>query len=236
VRVRPAGRSQDVHEIITVDRDGRSARVLAGPRALPFGDLAWSPDGGRLAYKAPYVDPADGIKVGLFVVPEAGGRPRFLLWAISLADPSWSPGGRLIAFAANEPGSPPLAPYRLFTISVAARRIVQVTHPLGDHVSDIAPRWSPDGRTIVFTRFRVDRPAVLAVRPNGHRATLLADDAQQPAWSPDGRQIVYVAHVVDLRRSLTLAVMKSDGAHLRALAALHRPEDGFDLSAQSWHG
>jgi Tol biopolymer transport system component len=91
----------------------------------------------------------------LFVVPEAGGKPRRLLappadprWAGD-QEPDWSPDGRRIAF--SRATVPLRGPEYRRTIVVAnadgsgLRRLTR----RGDCAS---PRWSPDGTRIAFVR------------------------------------------------------------------------------------
>ncbi len=54
------------------------------------------------------------------------------------------------------------------------------------------PRWSPDGRSIVFVR----AGAIVVVDVNGRREIVLADHPAgnaSPRWSPDGRSISFIS-------------------------------------------
>jgi Tol biopolymer transport system component len=72
---------------------------------------------------------------------------------------------------------------------------VQLTSP---PISPLLPRWSPDGRTILFFQFAqgADKPArIYQVSPEGGSPRpLLPDDQTQqldPNWSPDGTKIIF---------------------------------------------
>lgn len=72
---------------------------------------------------------------------------------------------------------------------------VQLTSP---PISPLLPRWSPDGKTILFFQFAqgVDKPArIYEVSPDGASPRLLLPDdhSQQldPNWSPDGTKIIF---------------------------------------------
>ena len=108
------------------------------------------------------------------------------------------------------------------------RDLVQITRG-----TDIQPKWSPDGRTIVFTRYRQNgRGDIYTMDANGHHLRELGSASGQLAvdWSPDGRKILFVrgAHVPGTlkKESSELWVMNADGT-ARARLAFNRP--GWDV-------
>ncbi|MEO8189006.1 MAG: S9 family peptidase [Acidobacteriota bacterium] len=63
---------------------------------------------------------------------------------------------------------------------------------------DTSPRWSPDSRTLAFTRAvaEKDRPQLFALPMSGgepRRLTDLPRGASNPVWSPDGRSIAFTS-------------------------------------------
>ena len=85
----------------------------------------------------------------------------------------------------------------------------------GDRGHDADPRWSPDGRAIVFASDRDGDWEIFRMAPDGGRVRKLTrDDAAdtQPTWSPDGRSVAFVS---DRRGSSELFTMRADGSRVR---------------------
>ena len=82
----------------------------------------------------------------------------------------------------------------LFTVDVATGEISQLTDT---RRSERQPRWSPDGRQILFTSgtvmTNIDVWVMNADGSNPRRLTEHPERDQGAAWSPDGRQIAFVS-------------------------------------------
>ena len=119
-----------------------------------------------------------------------------------VADPEISPGGDTVAFVrvvVNEKENR----YETAIYSVPSTG-AQPPRPLTAGIRDLSPRWSPDGRWIVFTR-SVDKdgqtqpPQLYLLRTDGGEARALTDlpkGAGNPVWSPDGKQIAFSSTTV----------------------------------------
>jgi dipeptidyl aminopeptidase/acylaminoacyl peptidase len=117
-----------------------------------------------------------------------------------VADPQISPDGSSVAYVlvtVNEKED--RYETSLWTVAVSGssepRRLT--TGP-----RDAAPRWSPDSRTLAFTRAAEDkaRPQIYLLPMAGGEPRKLTDlprGAGAPAWSPDGRRIAFSSGTTD---------------------------------------
>jgi eukaryotic-like serine/threonine-protein kinase len=121
------------------------------------------------------------------------------------------------------------------------------------------PRWSPDGKQIVFYNFSVGKPAKIYLVPTGDGSSpkqLLPDDPdpkQDPDWSPDGKKIAFggvptddnsAIHVVDLdshhvstlpgSKGLYSPRWSPDGRYIVAMPTDSLSLELFDLQTQKW--
>jgi Tol biopolymer transport system component len=86
------------------------------------------------------------------------------------------------------------SPSRLAVVGADGKALQKL--PRTKQVSDDDPDWSPDGRTIAFSRCPVqDGPCNVFAMPAGGAAAKrlgpAGDDRAQPAWSPNGKQVAY---------------------------------------------
>lgn len=94
--------------------------------------------------------------------------------------PSWSPGGRLIAYSSG------LAPARssLYTVALDGTQWHLLAHAAA------APAWSPDGQTIAYEStcgVRLVTPTGQDVTPSNSACGI--PFAGRPVWSPDGSML-----------------------------------------------
>jgi len=115
-------------------------------------DPNWSPDGKRLVFQRDrYTTPET---YAIFTVAIDGSDLRQVTpWALSAANPAWSPDGTLIAF--NTPAEQaPFVEQHIDVIHPDGTGLTQLTSgmsvsPDGTEASN-HPSWSPDGSQIVF--------------------------------------------------------------------------------------
>ncbi|GAA2997538.1 hypothetical protein [Actinokineospora diospyrosa] len=121
---------------------------------------SYSPDGRRIVLSR-FEDEAGRRVQRLWLVDADGANPRRIPVADRQPadwefDPAWSPDGRSIVFARRSPGGvrPAGGPSRVVVIdaeSGAVRGRLQPPPEVADQ-EDTQPAWSPDGRTLSFTR------------------------------------------------------------------------------------
>ena len=190
-------------------------RVTGGKGAMARveHDLAWSPDGSRLAFLSDREKPG---QLQLHVVAAGGGSGRQVTNLTgSLANPRWSPDGKVLAllFTENAPRAPgPLEPrtpdtgvieehvyeQRLVTVELASGRVRHLSPPdLYVYEYD----WSPDGKSFVATAAHGagDNNWYIAqlytiVVASGDTQSILTPSIQiaKPRWSPDGKRIAFI--------------------------------------------
>lgn len=197
------------------------------------GFSVWSPNGKRLAFDSNRSDRDfnDNIAINDIFVMNADGTGLVQVTPGDgfAADAAWAPSGRLLAYDSDRGDYPTeQGIYVSRTNGSGLRRVT--TLPDGFEL-DLAPRFSPDGRWIVFTRYRlVDRApgqpqleesALFVVRPDGTMLrkitpfSILAGDAD---WSPDGRKIVFESNFDPFsNQPADVFTIRPDGSQLRNL-------------------
>ena len=97
-------------------------------------------------------------------------------------DPTWSPDGRMIAYASNRQGS-----FHIFVQHVGSTSSLRVTNGAAH---DWQPDWSPDGRLIVFRSER-DGGGLYVVPALGGAERRISSFGYRPRWSSDGSLILF---------------------------------------------
>jgi Tol biopolymer transport system component len=107
-------------------------------------------------------------------------------------DPAVAPDGRHIAFDASRTGT-----RRIWIADDQGRNAQQVSLDSSEAVSHVAPRWSPDGRRIVYQEVEHTRFDIRAVDVATRASVNVTDDGFQdvnPVWDRSGRAIYYSSY------------------------------------------
>ena len=135
-------------------------------------------------------------------------------------EPAWSPDGALIAMEADR--GDPVHRQGIYVMNANGTSLRRITVPPA-RSEDGKPRFSPNGKQLVFTRFRgkdlAEKAAVFTVSLDGthlRRLTTFAIHADDVDWSPDGKRIVFDGYPNPDAYG-DIYVVDSNGRHLRNL-------------------
>ena len=217
-RVAFNGRIGDQSGLIVSRADGSAPEFLApmtgtnSSALLNVGnDIAWSPDGRRIAFVSATPGPEAGI---------ADGDPMVI--ARYLYKPTASEGNT--HFNDNQR-------LHLFVIDLGSKQITQLTDGVYyEHSID----WSPGGDELLFVSNREPKPDeffnydlfALKVSDRSTRRLTASEGVEyRPCWSPDGKSIAFQSTrrgLTDLETTMEdthVSVMNADGSNRRDLGS-----------------
>ncbi len=130
---------------------------------------------------------------------------------------------------------------QIYAVNPDGSALRQLTHTGPNRAADF-PSWSPNGKRILFSRFRIDTPddhsRIWVMNADGGNAHQLAKDAKgfrdyTPMLTPDASQIVFT-RCKPHDGVCAIWKMRADGTHKRALTPYVEPPKNeaidFDLS------
>ncbi len=212
--------------IALMDHRGRGFEVLT-PRDDVSLD-AWSVDEARLIARY-----AGGYGT-FFTVPVAGGprKPLRIAGARHLGLVAWSPDGSRIAATLRNGAT--------VTMNADGSDVTPLTRDGG------RPVWSPDGRSILFTRGTYNEETdeytsdVYRIGADGRGEQRLTDDESSEGldWSPDGKLVLFrrcceAAEAKPNTEGRTLWVMDAQG---KRQTRLPFNKEGWDVLSADWGG
>ncbi|HEY3123655.1 MAG TPA: winged helix-turn-helix domain-containing protein [Thermoanaerobaculia bacterium] len=145
-------RTGEVQNIYVVSADGGAPRPI-----LPGGEESrfcpdWSPDGGLLAFHIESDSPEARARTGVFVLDRKSGGLTKLRGSEGLAQPRWSPEGRLAALSADQ------------------RRVLlydsrtETWKELASGVVFVGLAWSADGGSVLFQDLLAEGEPIFRLR------------------------------------------------------------------------
>lgn len=193
------------------------------------GWAVWKPGGAKLAFDSDRYDPNNsggpsdisGINDIFKMNPDGTGLVKLTDSKSFNGDSGWSPDGKKIAFDSdrrNHQGR-----QEIFVMKADGTNARRLSTLPSDALYDIAPRFSPDGRWIVFTRYITDpgRSALFTVGVDGSglkQLTPWGNGAGDADFSPDGKKLVFEAYPHTNCLNGEIYTVDSDGQHLTNIA------------------
>ncbi len=153
----------------------------------------------------------------IYVMDGDGGNQRRITVNPTIdKDPSWSPGGKKIAFVSNRN----VGHIQIWVIDADGKNLIR----LSDGVWDQNPDWSPDGTKIAYdvllnpwendkwkrTIYVMDSDGT-----NNRKLIKKPEWESYPSWSPDGRKIAFISH--NHERPDEIYVMDTDGRDIERI-------------------
>ncbi|MGO1070043.1 winged helix-turn-helix domain-containing protein [Lysobacter sp. CA199] len=175
--------------ILVQTTDQTPPRQLTRPSGLAEDSApAWSPDGRSIAFLR--VEPSVSCKV--LMVAANGGAEREIGDCDPRSPPTfeWTPDGRGLIFGSMLTGQG-LVGMRVLDLASGEWRAVPYRPGVGN--VDLSPRFSPDGRWIVFLRNNPqgDFWRLPAEGGSAERLSQLSADVRGWDWLPDSRSILF---------------------------------------------
>jgi dipeptidyl aminopeptidase/acylaminoacyl peptidase len=135
-----------------------------------------------------------------------------------ISDPQISPDGTQIVYIRNFKDVMTDRDYaNLWISNIDGSRVRQLTQ---GNQRDYAPRWSNDGKKIVFLSNQDDSKVKLYLMFLDTRETIVLTNTAIPpgaaAWSPDDRQLAFTQWVPEVKKSLLTIPAKPEGAEWNA--------------------
>jgi len=146
----------------------------------------WSPDGKRIVYGALRTRPVINLKRS----DASGGEEQIAApGGIFLFPSSFSPDGHLLAYSAGAS-----AVFQdIWIMPLTGDRTA--TPILKTPASELYPRFSPDGRWLMYTSDESGRPEVYVspFPPSGGKVLISTSGGTQPRWRHDATEIFYIS-------------------------------------------
>jgi len=170
--------------------DGSDYRNLTAGVNAEHGQIAWSPDSGRVAYTS-----RRNRQFDIFVTDLATGKEANLTNSEQAQVlPNWSPDGKFIVFQGAAPGTPRT---EIYSLDLKTNQISNLTnHP----DQDVEPTFSRSGNLIGFVSHRDGNAEIYVMNVDGSEQTRLTHKPGYD-WAP----IVLMKRIKELEKKIEVA-------------------------------
>lgn len=193
------------------DADGQRARTIY-KSSEPIISVAWSNDGGRLAFANKV-----GDRWKIFIQDLKSGQVNSISDARGYTSaPAFSPDGRYLAYVSSNVNSPEIYLYDFQT--GRSRRLTT------NNYIDTEPSFSPDSKSLVYTSERGGRPQIYRMdlaTGSVQRLTFEGSQNLRAKYSTDGKYLVFV-HLLNGR--FNIAAMDLATGDIRILTETNLDE------------
>ena len=201
-------------EVYLMQSDGNiQTRITSNATNEDLGD--WSPDGIWLVFARLDEETGDDSNEGLWLRNPDGVNLVHLTKGHDSA-PAWSPNGKDIAFVRTDGQNADI--YIVSRLNDGTwQEVTELTRLTQQEAGDLAPAWSPDGKTLAFVTHRDGNAEIYTMRGDGSKQRRLTNngaDDLAPVWSPNGKRMAFVSL---LYGEGEIFVMDSDGGGQRRL-------------------
>ncbi|HEY6991097.1 MAG TPA: winged helix-turn-helix domain-containing protein [Bryobacteraceae bacterium] len=178
------------HIYVKLVGSGRPVQLTAG--ANSDSAPSWSPDGREIAFVR-----AEEQGSAIYLISPVGGTERKLADGYFSGCVHWSPDSRFLAVADRKSANKPASLYR---IDAQTGEELRLTTPPDASVTDEDPVFSPNGRTLLFTRcggtyicalYWLDLSNAYQPKTGPRLFRAEAGPISGAAWTVDGRNVVY---------------------------------------------
>jgi Tol biopolymer transport system component len=192
-----------------------------------------SPDGRTIVFQrcVGAVNCDDIGKFNIWIMRADGSGAHALTSCVPGSDclgsfgPAFSPDGRLIAFSRDQLDGDGVNFNGIFTMRADGTHLRRVTSTGANAGPDSNPRFSPDGRQVIFDREDSSGTThLMLARTDGSdvRALLPSAEAFAPDWAPDGRHVSFsLIQTSGDTSTLDVATVRLGDSHIQLVT--HEP-------------
>ena len=153
----------------------------------------------------------DSIYTGLFVIDDDGSNVTRLDKKSVSRHPRWSPDGKQIVFEREHFFEANRSVSSIWIMDTDGTDLRKLTHPIQGSEADGYPSFSPDGKQILFVRYKNRKSSINILDLETGQIRLITDiSGSYPEWSPVGEHIAFT-------RGGYIWIMDADGNNARQL-------------------